>query len=113
MSAIRKWLEGIGLDQYADAFEVNKIDMDLLGEVDDQILKDIGMSAAGDRLRIRKAIAKLVTAPVAEVSPAPKHESTAASAERRQLTVMFCDLVGSTLRTCGASLPPITAAARN
>jgi len=58
MSDIRKWLEGIGLDQYADAFEANKIDMDLLGEVDDQILKDIGMSAAGDRLRIRKAIAK-------------------------------------------------------
>src|SRR5215469_9152563 len=99
MSAIRKWLEGIGLDQYADAFEVNKIDMDLLGEVDDQILKDIGMSAAGDRLRIRKAIARLATAPVAEVnlSPTtPTHHTTDASAERRQLTVMFCDLVGST-----------------
>ena len=68
MSEIRKWLESIGLGQYADAFEANKIDMDLLGQVDDQILKDIGMSAAGDRLRIRKAIAKLATAPVAEVN---------------------------------------------
>ena len=58
MIEIREWLEAIGLGQYADAFEANKIDMDLLGEVDDQILKDIGMSAAGDRLRIRKAIAK-------------------------------------------------------
>jgi class 3 adenylate cyclase/tetratricopeptide (TPR) repeat protein len=99
MSEIRKWLEAIGLSEYGDAFEVNKIDMDLLGQVDDQILKDIGVSAAGDRLRIRNAIAKIATAPIAEVnlSPTtPKHETIAASAERRQLTVMFCDLVGST-----------------
>jgi predicted ATPase/class 3 adenylate cyclase len=99
MSEIRKWLESIGLGEYGDAFEANKIDMDLLGEVDDQILKDIGMSAAGDRLRIRKAIAKLAPAPVAEANLraiTPTHETTAASAERRQLTVMFCDLVGST-----------------
>jgi class 3 adenylate cyclase len=98
MSEIRKWLEAIGLGQYGDAFEANKIDMDLLGQVDDLILKDIGMSAAGDRLRIRNAITRLPTRPVAEVnsSPTPKHEATAASAERRQLTVMFCDLVGST-----------------
>jgi SAM domain (Sterile alpha motif) len=67
MSEIRKWLEGIGLGQYGDAFEANKIDMDLLGQVDDQILKDIGVSAAGDRLRIRNAIAKLAAAPVQRV----------------------------------------------
>jgi class 3 adenylate cyclase len=99
MSEVRKWLESIGVGQYGDAFEANKIDMDLLRQVDDQILKDIGVSAAGDRLRIRNAIAKLATAPVAEVNlsaTTPKHETTAASAERRQLTVMFCDLVGST-----------------
>jgi class 3 adenylate cyclase/tetratricopeptide (TPR) repeat protein len=99
MSEIRKWLEMIGLGQYADAFETNAIDMELLRQVDDQILKDIGVSAAGHRLRIRNAIAKLATAPVAEVNlslTTPKHETTAASAERRQLTVMFCDLVGST-----------------
>ena len=58
MSEIQNWLESIGLGQYADAFEVNEIDMDLLGQVDDQILKDIGVSAAGHRLRIRNAIAK-------------------------------------------------------
>jgi class 3 adenylate cyclase/tetratricopeptide (TPR) repeat protein len=99
MSEIRKWLEAIGLGQYADAFEVNKIDMDLLAQVDAQILKDIGVSAAGDRLRIRNAIAKLATAPTAEVNVSattPLWETTVASAERRQLTVMFCDLVGST-----------------
>jgi SAM domain (Sterile alpha motif) len=59
MSKIRKWLGSIGLGQYGDALEANKIDMDFLGQVDDQILKDIGISAAGDRLRIRNAIAKL------------------------------------------------------
>ena len=99
MSEIRKWLEAIGLGQYGDAFEANKIDMDLLEQVDDHILKDIGVSAAGDRLRIRNAIAKLATAPVAEVklrAIIPTHETTAASAERRQLTIMFCDLVNST-----------------
>src|SRR6516162_7702207 len=99
MSEIRKWLESIGLGQYADAFEANEIEMDLLAQVDDQMLKDIGVSIGGHRLRIRNAIAKLAPAPVAEVNlsaTTPKHETTAASAERRQLTVMFCDLVGST-----------------
>jgi class 3 adenylate cyclase/predicted ATPase len=104
MSEIRKWLEAIGLGQYGNAFEVNEIDMDLLGQVDDQILKDIGVSAAGHRLRIRNAIAKLSAAPAAEVNVSattPTHETTAASAERRQLTVMFCDLVGSTALSAG------------
>ena len=59
MSEVRSWLEAIGLAQYSDAFEANDIDIDLLGQVDDQILKDIGVSSAGHRLRIRNAIAKL------------------------------------------------------
>jgi class 3 adenylate cyclase len=99
MSEIRKWLESIGLGQYADAFETNDIDADLLRQIDDQALRDLGMTSAGHRLRIRNAMAKLIAAPAAEVnlSPTtPEHETTAASAERRQLTVMFCDLVGST-----------------
>jgi SAM domain (Sterile alpha motif) len=99
MSEIRKWLESIGLGQYADAFDANEIGMDLLRHVDDQMLKDIGVSIGGHRLRIRNAIAKLAPAPVAEVNsrPAvPAHETLAASAERRHLTIMFCDLVGST-----------------
>jgi hypothetical protein len=58
MSEIQKWLETIGLGQYADAFEANEIEMDLLGQVDDQVLKDIGVSVAGHRLRLRNAIAK-------------------------------------------------------
>jgi class 3 adenylate cyclase/predicted ATPase len=99
MSEIRKWLEAIGLAQYADAFEANEIDMDLLGQVDDQILKDIGVSAAGHRLRIRNAIAKLsslITRDAKPTTPTNVAEIPAASAERRQVTVLFCDLVGST-----------------
>ena len=59
MSEVRTWLDTIGLAQYADAFETNDLDIDLLGQVDDQLLKDIGVSSAGHRLRIRNAIAKL------------------------------------------------------
>ena len=68
MSEIRKWLETVGLGQYADVFEANDIDMELLKQVDDQTLKDIGVASAGHRLRIRNAIAKLATAPAAEVN---------------------------------------------
>jgi hypothetical protein len=57
MSKIRSWLEAIGLGQYADSFEANDIDMDLLAQIDDQMLKEIGVSSAGHRLRIRSAIA--------------------------------------------------------
>jgi class 3 adenylate cyclase len=107
MRAIRTWLEAIGLGQYVDAFETNDIEMDLLRHVDDQTLKDIGIASAGHRLRIRTAIAKLTPTPIAEVnvsSTIASHEATAASAERRQPTAMFCDLVGST--TLSARLDP-------
>src|SRR6202167_171603 len=99
MSDVRTWLAGIGLGQYADTFEANDVEMDLLNGVDDQILKDIGVTSAGHRLRIRNAIAKL--APTSDVrantnSAIAAPEIAAPSGERRQLTVMFCDLVGST-----------------
>jgi hypothetical protein len=99
MSEIRKWLDAIGLGQYAEAFEANDMEMDLLKQVDDQMLKDIGVASAGHRLRIRNAVAKLASTQVADVNlgtAAPTREATAASAERRQLTVIICDLVGST-----------------
>ena len=69
MSEVRKWLDTIGLAQYADAFETNDLDIDLLGQVDDQLLKDIGVSSAGHRLRIRNAIAKLEAKETADSSP--------------------------------------------
>src|SRR5215472_12038029 len=99
MSAVRVWLDAIDLDQYADAFEANDIDTDLLSQIDDQLLKDIGVSSAGHRLRIRNAVAKLATDSTAEPNAASAvvaAQVSVTSAERRQLTVMFCDLVGST-----------------
>jgi class 3 adenylate cyclase len=99
MSAVRDWLEAIGLGQYADAFEANDIDTDLLAQIDDQVLKDIGVLSAGHRLRLRNAIAKLAPTSIVRAdatSAVAAAEVSATSAERRQLTVMFCDLVGST-----------------
>jgi class 3 adenylate cyclase len=99
MSDVRTWLAGIGLDQYAGAFEANDVELDLLKDVDDQMLKDIGVTSAGHRLRIRNAIAKLVPTSDFQVnsnSAVATPDVATASGERRQLTVMFCDLVGST-----------------
>jgi class 3 adenylate cyclase len=99
MSAVRNWLEAIGLGQYADAFEANDIDMDLLTRIDDQLLKEIGVSSAGHRLRLRDAIARLAPKSTDGANAAGAVDPTEVSAtfaERRQLTVMFCDLVGST-----------------
>jgi class 3 adenylate cyclase len=96
MSEVRKWLEAIGLAQYADAFEANDLDIDLLRQIDDQVLKDIGVSSAGHRLRIRNAIAKLGTQVKNESAHGPLTAAGETSAERRQVTVMFSDLVGST-----------------
>src|SRR5215471_9942201 len=114
MSEVRKWLDTIGLAQYADAFETNDLDVDLLGQVDDQLLKDIGVSSAGHRLRIRNAIAKLGAHFQSGTADGPLMSAGAASAERRQVTVMFSDLVGSTAlsaawtrKTSATSLRPI------
>ena len=99
MSDIRQWLRDLGLDQYVAAFESNDIDMALLPQVDDQTLKDIGVASAGHRLRLRAAIQRLAQAPLPiepGVTDEPSSTIEPASAERRQLTVMFCDLVGST-----------------
>src|SRR5579864_2716234 len=99
MSDVRRWLEAIGLAQYADTFDGNDIDMDLLRQVDDQMLKDFGVASGGHRLRIRNAIAKLAQTSTADIKTdtvGVATGTTAATAERRQLTVMFCDLVGST-----------------
>ena len=70
MTEVREWLEAIGLGQYADAFEANDIDTDLLIRLDDQLLKDIGVASAGHRLRLRDAIAKLAPTSIAEPNAA-------------------------------------------
>ena len=95
------WLRGLGLGQYETNFRDNKIDADLLPRLTDAGLKDIGVSALGDRLRLLDAIAALAGAKSpADVPSSPSKSSTpkgpAVSAERRPITVMFCDLMGST-----------------
>lgn len=87
-------LRDLGLSQYADMFEENGIDMEVLGELTAGHLKEIGVTVLGHRLKIMKAIASLADAPD---KPKPSDAlSNVSTAERRHLTIMFCDLVGST-----------------
>jgi len=92
---IADWLRGLGLEKYASAFDENAINWDVLSELTTDDLKDIGVAAVGDRRRLLAAIAALGEG-ASPAAPAPLPSSVAAEAERRQLTVMFCDLVGST-----------------
>jgi class 3 adenylate cyclase len=91
------WLRGLGLDRYEAAFRENSIDADVLQDLSEADLAQIGVTL-GDRKRLRKAIASFPTAesPPRAESLAPLHPPPTDAAERRQLTVMFCDLVGST-----------------
>jgi class 3 adenylate cyclase len=90
------WLRGLGLEQYETLFRENDIDAEVLSDLTDGDLEKIGVSL-GHRKRLLKAIASLDgTEPVAKpTSPASPSLSTDA-AERRPITIMFCDLVGST-----------------
>ncbi len=95
------WLRSLGLDQYEANFRDNKIDADVLPQLTADDLKDIGVSAVGDRRRLLAAIAALsgptpsANALASSPKPAPA-KGLQISAERRPITVMFCDLVGST-----------------
>src|SRR5277367_1290468 len=100
---VRRWLRGLGLGQYESNFRDNKINADLLPRLTNDDLKDIGVSALGDRLQLLDAIAALAGAkptadadvPASQSEPRPP-KGPPVSAERRPITVMFCDLVGST-----------------
>jgi class 3 adenylate cyclase len=86
------WLEQLGLGQYASNFIDNDIDAQLLTQLTDTDLKELGINSLGHRKKIIGAIEILVqTGPATITNIIPKDE-----AERRQLTVMFCDLMGST-----------------
>ena len=92
---IADWVRGLGLETYAPAFDENAINWDVLSELTTDDLKEIGVAALGDRRRLLAAIAALGGG-ASPAAPAPVPSSAPAEAERRQLTVMFCDLVGST-----------------
>jgi class 3 adenylate cyclase/predicted ATPase len=100
---IAAWLRGLGLEQYMPGFRDNDIDGQVLRRLTSEDLREIGVTSIGHRRRLLDAIAALVAqAPTAPEHPLPNPPPRAgegragADAERRQLTVMFCDLVGST-----------------
>jgi predicted ATPase/class 3 adenylate cyclase len=88
---LRLWLEQIGLAQHAETFATNDIDLDVLPELKDEDLKELGLSL-GHRRRLQRALAERTSERVVDAAP----ETPSRDAERRQLTVLFCDLVGST-----------------
>jgi class 3 adenylate cyclase/tetratricopeptide (TPR) repeat protein len=92
---IGAWLRSLGLDRYAPAFRDNDIDADILRQLTADDLRDLGIVSIGHRRRVLDAIAALGPGEVAETSLSAKAKFPT-EAERRQLTVMFCDLVGST-----------------
>ena len=114
MQQIVEWLETLGMSEYAGCFAENRIDLSVLPDLTDQHLKDLGLPL-GDRLKMLRAIRELAVAPrvssdassgegrgqdtTARRDAAPDQTGALAaevSGERRYLTVMFCDLVGST-----------------
>jgi class 3 adenylate cyclase/predicted ATPase len=97
---VGSWLRNVGLEQYEPAFIENAIDFDVLPELTEDDLEKLGM-LLGDRKRLIKAIKAMAGgaagAPItSEVSESPSNHRSLAAAERRHLTVMICDLVGST-----------------
>ena len=94
---IAAWLQGLGLERYVPAFRDNEIDWEVLPKLTSEDLREIGVAAIGHRRKLLDAIAALGAAVrTAAVTAAPSDASAPTDAERRQLTVMFCDLVGST-----------------
>ena len=93
MKGIAEWLASIGLSEYAQRFTDNAIDLSVVRDLTEQDLKDLGVPL-GHRRKILRAITELPAAPSpieTATEPVARDE-----AERRHLTVMICDLVGST-----------------
>src|SRR6516225_12361793 len=99
MQQIAGWLKSLGLEQYEHSFAENAVDFTILGELTDQDLEKIGIVSLGHRRKLLRAIANLegvhggahADTVVSPAAPLPLN-----TAERRHLTVMLCDLVGST-----------------
>ena len=95
---VADWLRRLGLEQYAAEFAANHIDAEILPQLTADDLVGLGVTSIGHRRKLLAAIAALpAEAPQSAVKTAPAAAAAiSAEAERRQLTVMFCDLVGST-----------------
>src|SRR6478736_1357346 len=94
------WLRSLGLEQYEEAFRENAIDDTVLPRLTAEDLKDLGVRVVGHRRKLLDAITALrmdlntqavLPGAISTIDRPPEN-----SAERRQVTVMFCDLVGST-----------------
>ena len=99
--SVREWLEGLALGQFADAFEAEHIDLRALPELTEDDLKDMGLPIGPRRIVLKAARVRGdglgATSRIAAASAAaPISVEQPREAERRQITVMFCDLVGST-----------------
>src|SRR5580704_6120165 len=97
--SVADWLKGLDLGQYARAFADNDIDLALAATLTDADLKEIGVVSLGHRRKLLAAAAALTAKSAAPQPPPPGQD-----AERRPITVMFCDLVGST--SLAAKLDP-------
>ncbi len=96
MQQIADWLEKLGMSEYAQCFTENRIDVSVLRYLTDQDLKDIGIPL-GHRRKILAAIGELTSAAAATPKPVAGMEPASQdAAERRQITVLFADLIGST-----------------
>ena len=98
MQDLAHWLEELGMSEYTQSFVENGIDFTVLPDLTDQDLKDIGV-LLGHRRKLLRAIAELKGVEKGELKPAPPVAASVApqdTAERRQVTVLFSDLVGST-----------------
>jgi len=93
---IAAWLRGLGLQQYEEAFRDNAIDAAVLPKLTAEDLGDIGVALVGHRRKLLTAIAGLRHDGGAEPAGGRRQLVDTTSSARRQLTVMFCDLVGST-----------------
>ena len=101
MQRIAEWLEKLGMSEYAERFAENDIDFTILGDLTDQDLEKIGVGSLGHRRKLLRAIADLKDVEksepgIAVAAVAPAGPALQDTAERRQVTVMFSDLVGST-----------------
>jgi class 3 adenylate cyclase/predicted ATPase len=95
MQQIADWVEKLAMSEYAERFAESDIDTSVLRDLTDQDLKELGVSL-GHRRKMLRAIAELIGAVQAPPQPALTEPKPQDTAERRQVTVMFSDLVGST-----------------
>ncbi|MBV8336802.1 MAG: adenylate/guanylate cyclase domain-containing protein, partial [Alphaproteobacteria bacterium] len=93
---VGEWLRWLGLEQYAPAFEENHISPELLPSLTADDLKELGVASVGHRRQLLEAVAALRAKPAAATDVLAPSAAAGSAAERRQLTVIFCDLAGST-----------------